>query len=93
MCVGDEMLTFENEMFNLQNITGITSGVEGYSSGICARKKLELYCHDTFYGPIPGSENFFYLSLLNPSVPNLPNYYKYDNITWPYYAIGVLDSE
>lgn len=93
MCIGNESLTFDTEVFSIQNITGITTGVEGYSSGICTRKKLELYCHDTFYGPIPGHDNFFYLSLLNPSVPNLPNYYRYDNTTWPYYAIGVLDSE
>jgi hypothetical protein len=82
----------DERSYFLQNITGVVDGKEGYNVGLCTRKKLDLYCHNTFYGPIPGNENFYYLSLLNPSLPNLPNYAQSDDLP-VFYAIGVVEND
>jgi hypothetical protein len=54
------------------------------------RERLQLFCHETFYGPIHGEDNFFYLSVLNPGPFDLPSYDKLDALHTGY-AYGVIN--
>ena len=89
-CLGHEILGFSNYTVFVKNLTGIEEGIDGYHSGICMRERLQLFCHDTFYGPIHGEDNFFYLSVLNPSNFELPQYSKVDELQNGY-AYGVIN--
>jgi hypothetical protein len=91
-CVAESNENFGTGTYLLGNITGLTSGIDGYTGGLCTRKSLTLYCHNSFYGPLPGDgDEYYYLSVLNPSKPNIPNYYQLDDLP-TVYAIGVLNA-
>lgn len=89
-CYGHELLTWGNYTVSISELSGIKQGQEGYFKGICTLKRLKLFCHDSFYGPVHGEDNFFYLSVLNPSQFDLPNYSKLDTLPLGY-AYGVIN--
>lgn len=94
-CLGHKILDLSNEAkedfysVDIRNLTGIDGQEAGYNDGICKRERLQPFCRDTFYGPIEGDENFFYLSVLNPSNFELPQYAKVDELPMGY-AYGVI---
>mmetsp|Transcript_1213 Transcript_1213/g.2985 ORF Transcript_1213/g.2985 Transcript_1213/m.2985 type:complete len:889 (-) Transcript_1213:2048-4714(-) len=91
-CIGQPLLYLAAGSHFIGNITGAQLGKEGYSEGICAKPNMEMFCHDTFYGPLPGNNNYFYVSVLNPSNFSLPSYGSFDDNHFGY-AFAVLDKK
>ncbi|OMJ73067.1 hypothetical protein SteCoe_28345 [Stentor coeruleus] len=78
-CIATDYTYLSDETFYLGNITGrgVTEGV--YTTGICDMPSSKLYCHQTFYGPLPGDKKNFYVSVMNPSqivLPSVSYYFK-----------------
>jgi hypothetical protein len=91
-CIGHPILYFSGGSRFVGNITGATKGREGYSEGLCSRENMEMFCHDTFYGPLPGNNNYFYVSVMNPASFSLPSYASFDDRHFGY-AFAVLDKK
>jgi hypothetical protein len=61
-------------------------------TGLCAKEELSLYCHENLYGPLETKdESMFYLSVVNPSHLDLPEYPWYNVTAFQGYAFGVID--
>ena len=73
-CLGVKYMPINSITYYLQKISGISDKEGTYSNGICNTHTLHSYCYQTFYGPIPSKENYFYISILNPSTLSLPEY-------------------
>ncbi|OMJ95120.1 hypothetical protein SteCoe_1663 [Stentor coeruleus] len=72
-CKAIDYAYLNDEAYYLANISGV-GGKEGvYTYGICNMLSSKLYCHQTFYGPLPGENKDFYISVLNPALLSLPS--------------------
>lgn len=71
-CIGIDYAYFNNSSYFLGNITGAGLKEGYYLGGICNMPSAKLYCHQTFYGPLPGATKDFYVSVLNPAELSLP---------------------
>lgn len=67
----------------LASLSGLDNSEEaGYKSGICDNDRLQMYCHNTLYGPLTDtadSHSFFYISVGNPSILEATNSEIYDS--------------
>jgi hypothetical protein len=87
-CVGLRFVAFDESTYYISNLTGIYENGTQTIPDICSRSSYQLYCYNTFYGPIEGSGKIFYLSLLNPSLLTMSQYPSLDNLSYGYgYAI------
>ena len=97
VCLLEEETKLSNGTYFIKRLSGVKQQdsqlYSGYWEGICQREKLSLYCHNTFYGPIYGDENYFYLSVGNPSSISMPSYYSPVDSDPQAYAFGVFDKE
>lgn len=66
-CIGADFLRIDGKNYFLGNITGVLN------RGICKMPTAKFYCFQSFYGPLPGFQSDFFISILNPSTLNLPN--------------------
>lgn len=91
-CLGSDYMILTNNTYYLRNLTG-NSGVEqAYNGGLCSRDNLKMYCHQTFYGPIPANSSQYYISILNPSIITLPDFqYLYESSLGYAFALETLD--
>jgi hypothetical protein len=91
-CIGISYVYFNSSSYFIENITGtgINEGV--YVGGICNMPSAKLYCHQTFYGPLPGYKKDFYISVLNPSHLELP-YGEYVSSNSTSFAFFVTESQ
>ena len=83
----NKTLEVNNSTFVFQNF----SGDLGKSPFYCSEQKLQMFCHQTFYGPAQGDEHYFYISVLNPSPVDMPSYPQIS--TGNAYAFGILDPD
>jgi hypothetical protein len=54
---------------------------------------ISVYCHESLYGPVEGLDNFYYVSVLNPSRLDIDDYASF-NITAKNdlgYAFGIIE--
>lgn len=72
-CKAIDFAYLNDESYYLANITGIRGKEGEYTYGICNMLSSKLYCHQTFYGPLPGENKDFYVSVLNPTLLSLPS--------------------
>lgn len=89
-CIGQQVLSLPSGTHFVGNMTGAQKGKEGYSEGLCTKPSMEMFCHNTFYGPLPGNNNYFFVSVMNPSNFSLPSYAPFDD-NHHGYAFAVLD--
>lgn len=88
-CIVSDYLSLKNGTYYITSLTGIVGMNEGNPSLYCKDESMRLYCHETFYGPVLGSDNYFYLSVFNPSNFSLATYSNYDDMRKGY-AFGVV---
>jgi hypothetical protein len=86
-CLLPSNLSLNNQTFFI----GKLSGSENETSEYCKEPRLELDCHKSFFGPVQQNNSFFYLSVGNPSYPDLPSYPLYFNEKS--YAFALLELE
>ena len=48
--------------------------VSNGTSFYCSKPNMELSCHQSFFGPVQNQDDFFYISVGHPSVPELPTF-------------------
>lgn len=89
-CIADEYAYFNMSTYYLRNISGLGNLEGSYSGGVCNMPTAQLYCHQTFYGPLPGTNKDFYISILNPTYLNLPNA-NYYYLNQSAFAFAVVD--
>ena len=80
------------ESFSISNatfFTGKLSGNESFQSEYCQEARLELDCLHSFFGPVKSNASYFYLSVGNPSYPNLPSFPS--TLELKSYAFGIVD--
>jgi hypothetical protein len=70
-CLGRPIIKQSDTHYYLGNITGVGKNEQLYSGGICDMPSSQLYCHQTFYGPLHLKTKDFYLSVMNPSILSL----------------------
>lgn len=86
-CVlADESIDIENSTYLLLNL----SGQPGQRPSYCTEQKLQMYCYETFYGPVQGGNHYFYLSVLNPYSAIMPSYPQV--FTGKTYSFAVIDT-
>lgn len=86
-CVlADPKIQIENSTYSLFNL----SGTPGNPPFYCSEQKLQMYCYETFYGPVQGDSHYFYLSIFNPSEVIMPNYPQVFN--GKAYSFAVIDT-
>lgn len=88
-CIGTDYAYFNLSSYYLRNISGYGT-VE--NDGVCDMPTAQLYCHQTFYGPLPDNNVDFYISILNPSILELPNADYYYSKS-PAFAFAVFDKK
>ena len=84
VCVGKAFIDMsDNVNYYVENITRTES------KGICKMPTSELYCVGHFYGPLPGADQDFYLSILNPGFLSFPNtvYYSQNDSSYSYMLV------
>jgi hypothetical protein len=91
-CLGRSMVKSAGLQYYLGNITGTGHAEQVYSNGICRLPSSKLYCKQTFYGPLPGENKDFYVSIINPSQLDLYSIPHLFNKTFGY-AFGLFDQE
>jgi hypothetical protein len=91
-CIGLEYVYFKERSFYIQNITGHGQLEEKYTGGVCTMAASKIFCHQTFYGPLPGNDKEFYISILNPSLLHLPSVSYFFEPTKAY-AYGILKKQ
>ena len=86
-CVLPRNLTLNNRTFMVSEL----SGNETVTSLYCKELRLQFDCLKSFFGPVQYKENYFYLSIGNPSIPNLPTFMSVVDV----YSFGfaVLDKK
>ncbi|CAG9334879.1 unnamed protein product [Blepharisma stoltei] len=89
-CIISDYLILKNGTYYISPLTGIQGMNEGNQSHYCNDESMKLYCHDTFYGPVMANEDYFYLSVVNPSNFSLPTYSNYDFMRKGY-AFGIIN--
>ena len=68
-------LTLEGHTFLLNNLSGAAGAAPLY----CNQSKLQMFCYESFYGPVSGGHHYFYLSVFNPALADMPSYYQLSN--------------
>ena len=91
-CLISDNLLLHSGRINVQELSGITPGEGGYGKGICELERLEFYCHETFYGPVMGNNNYFYISVGNPGALVFPTYSRLDKHNKGY-VYGVINKQ
>lgn len=91
-CLISNDLIFNKGKIHVQELSGISQGKEGYVAGICELERLEFYCHETFYGPVTGNNNYFYISVGNPGSLVFPTYSRLDKHNKGY-VYGVMNKK
>lgn len=86
-CTLNSTLHIENSTFLIGNLTGLQGGIPEY----CKLERFKMYCHQTFYGPSEGNNNYFYISAMNPSYISMPSYVQATNMNS--YAFGIIEKE
>ena len=86
-CVVGSTITISNSTFLSGNLTGVDGNIPDY----CKLDRFKIYCYQTFYGPTPGNNSYFYLSVLNPSFVSMPSYVQASDMDS--YAFGVIDMD
>ena len=66
----NDTVELDHSTYVLQNLTGNEQQVPFY----CTEPKLQMYCYESFFGPVEGNSHFFYLSVLTPSKVLMPSY-------------------
>ena len=91
-CLGNSFLTSKNKIYYIEALSGIGTNEEKYGKGVCNMTTANLYCHQTFYGPLEGEDKTFYLSVLNPSPLSLLNINHLYEVR-PGYSFAVVEKE
>ena len=86
-CVSSEILTVNSSTFIVGNLTGIKGKISEY----CNEDRFKMYCYNSLYGPTEGNDNYFYLSVLNPSVVFMPSFFQKQEFTA--YAFGIINKD
>ena len=84
-CISLDLLSIGTSTFAI----GDLSGQQGKIPYYCTLDRFMKYCHQTFYGPTEGNNNYFYLSVINPSTLLMPSYSEVSNLQG--YAYGIID--
>jgi hypothetical protein len=58
-----------DKQFSLQKLIG-----KNGKSDYCSQPSMELSCHQSFFGPVQSQDEFFYISVGQPSIPELPTF-------------------
>ena len=91
-CLGRSMVKAGGLQYYLGNITGTGHAEQVYTNGICRMPSSQLYCKQTFYGPLPGEGKAFYVSIVNPSQLDLLSIPHLFNRSFGY-VFGLFDKE
>lgn len=68
-CIMPSEFQISEKQFSLQKLIGI-NGKADY----CSEPNMELSCHQSFFGPVQSQDDFFYISVGQPSIPELPTF-------------------
>lgn len=86
-CILPNNLTLNNKTFMVSDL----SGNETETSLYCKELRLQYDCLKTFFGPVQYNENYFYLSIGNPSIPDLPTFMSIVDVYS--YGFAILDKK
>lgn len=70
LCVATSYINFTRSSYFLYALANMSLVSE--QENVCSSLSSQLYCYDTFYGPIDSKEGEYYLSIINPSLLELP---------------------
>lgn len=70
LCVALPYLNFTDSSYFLYALSNMS--LNSSQENVCSSLSSQLYCYETFYGPIDSDEGEFYLSIINPSLLELP---------------------
>jgi hypothetical protein len=86
-CISDAYITLSSSKFIIGNLSGTNPAQSLY----CSEDRLKMYCYRTFYGPVQGNDNFFYLSVINPSEVTMSSYSRGSDFYS--YAFGIINKD
>lgn len=71
-CLANKFINSISYTYYLEYLSGVGQYEGIYNKGVCNLTSANLFCHQTFYGPLITEDKIFYLSILNPSILALP---------------------
>jgi hypothetical protein len=84
-CFIPSNFTLNSQLFLMKKLVGVNDQQSEY----CDESKMELYCFQSFFGPVQAHDDFFYVSVGKPSKPDLPSF---ASISQGFsYAFAILD--